>query len=211
MTKKLLVFGGSGHAKDVIAAARVMGYERFGIVTTDGTSHIEGLSAVAEADFKPDQYADWDCIAAIGNNDHRKRFYEQYAAKINFVSIISKEASISESATIGPGTYIGAFAYIGPDAVVGDACIVNTHSIVGHDAKISDFTHVGPRVCLSGHVELGKNVFIGAGASFNNGSYDAPLCVPDGVHIGMGCQITESIRHQNVRLIPKPNYILMQR
>lgn len=207
MANKLLVFGGSGHAKDVISAAQSVGYERFEIVTTDGSSSISALAAVKEADFDPAHYQDWQCIAAIGNNDHRRRFYEQYAPVMRFVSIISPQASISPSAKVGLGTFVGAFAYVGPDAEVGNACIVNTHSIVGHDARISDFTHIGPRVCLSGHVELGTGVFVGAGANFNNGSYDQPLCVPDGVHIGMGCQITESIRQQGIRLIPKPNYI----
>lgn len=207
MANKLLVFGGSGHAKDVISTAQSLGYECFEVVTSNGTSNIPGLEAVKESDFDPVNYAGWDCIAAIGNNDHRKRFYEQYAEALNFVSIISPEASISSSSRMGSGTFIGAFAYVGPDSTIGDACIVNTHSIVGHDAKISDFTHIGPRVCLSGHVELGKSVFVGAGACFNNGSYEEPLIVPDEVHIGMGCQITESVRHSGIRLIPKPNYI----
>lgn len=207
MANKLLVFGGSGHAKDVISAAQSLGYERFEVVTTDGSSNISALTAVKENNFDPAKYLDWHCIAAIGNNDHRRRFYEQYSEEMNFVSIISPEAFISESATIGLGTFIGAFAYIGPDAEVGNACIVNTHTILGHDASISDFTHVGPGVCLSGHVELGKSVFVGAGAIFNNGSYDQPLRVPDRVHVGMGCQVTDSIQHEGIRLIPKPNYI----
>jgi sugar O-acyltransferase (sialic acid O-acetyltransferase NeuD family) len=207
MSKKLLVFGGSGHAKDVISAAESLGYERFAVVTTDGSSNIDALSAVKEADFRPADYRGWHGIAAIGNNEHRQRFYEKYSADLEFVSILSPAAAIASSAVIGSGSYIGAFAYVGPDAVIGRACIVNTHSIVGHDAKVGDFTHVGPRVCLSGHVELGKKVFIGAGANFNNGSFETPLRVPDGVNVGMGCQVTESIRHENIRLIPKPNYI----
>ncbi len=207
MADKLLVFGASGHAKDVLLAAQSMGYKRFELVTTDGTSSIAGLGAKQEADFDPEHYADWDCIAAIGNNEHRQRFFEQYSPVMRFVSILSDQASIAPSAEIAPGTFIGAFAYIGPDARIGNACIVNTHSIVGHDARIGNFTHVGPAVCLSGHVELGERVFVGAGANFNNGCYKRPLTVPDAVHIGMGCHITESIRHSGIRLIPKPNYI----
>ncbi|MFO8026438.1 MAG: acetyltransferase [Opitutales bacterium] len=206
MAKQLLVFGGSGHAKDIILAAQAMGYERFELITTDGSSNITGLSATKEADFDPVRYADWDCIAAIGNNEHRRRFFQQYSPSLHFVSIVSPEASVAPCSSIGAGSYVGAFAYVGPDAAIGEACIVNTHSIVGHDAKIGDFTHVGPKVCLSGHVELGKRVFVGAGANFNNGSNEQPLKVPDAVHIGMGCQITESVRHEGIQLVPKPNY-----
>lgn len=207
MAKQLLVFGGSGHAKDVIFTAQSIGYERFAVVTTDGSSNIPGLVATQESAFDPDRYGDWDCIAAIGRNEHRRRFFEQYSAALRFVSVISPEALVASSSSVGPGSFVGAFAYVGPDVEIGAACIVNTHSIVGHDARIGDFTHLGPRVCVSGHVELGERVFVGAGASFNNGSYDQPLRVPDEVHIGMGCQIVESIRHSGIRLIPKPNYI----
>lgn len=207
MASKLIVFGGSGHAKDVIFAAQSLGYERFEVVTTDGSSNIAGHDAVKECDFDPRDYADWDCVAAIGNNRHRQRFFQQYAPALRFVSIISPQAVLASSATVGDGTFIGAFAYIGPDAVIGQACIVNTHSIVGHDARIGDFSHVGPKACLSGHVELGERVFVGAGASFNNGSHAQALRVADEVHVGMGCLVTASIRHPGIRLIPKPNYI----
>lgn len=207
MVKNLIIFGGSGHAKDVMFAAELMGYEHIELVTSDGSSQIAGLAAIKESDFDPIHYADWHCIAAIGRNDHRLRFFQQYAPLMQFASIVSPTATIAKSAKIGPGSFIGAFAYIGPNAIIGDACIINTHTIVGHDARIGNFTHVGPKVCLSGHVELGARVFVGVGASFNNGSPDQPLKVADDVHIGMGCQITESIRHPGIRLIPKPNYI----
>ncbi|MFU8848693.1 MAG: hypothetical protein ACNA77_08245 [Opitutales bacterium] len=210
MTKKLIIFGASGHAKDVILAAQLMGYESFKLVTTDGRSQIAGLDAIKEADFDPLSYPEWDCFAAIGRNDHRQRFFRQYAPRMHFVSIVSPTASVPTSAKIGTGTFIGAFAYIGPNVVIGEACIVNTQTIVGHDARIGDFTHVGPKVCLSGHVELGERVFVGVGANFNNGSHDLPLTVADEVHIGMGCQITESIKLPGIRLIPKPNYIATQ-
>ncbi len=206
MGKKLLIFGGSGHAKDVIHIAKSIGYQEFEIVTTNGSCEINAHTAVKEAEFNPANYENWDFFAAIGNNAHRQRFLEQYAT-LNFVNIISPTAEISDSARIGRGCYVGAFAYIAPDTTLGDGSILNSHSILGHDSSIGDYSQIGPRACVSGHVEIGQKVFIGAGALFNNGSPTEPLVIPNHVSIGMGCHITASIKHEGLQLIPKPNYI----
>ncbi|MGB0258865.1 MAG: hypothetical protein ACPGES_09455 [Coraliomargarita sp.] len=206
MGTKLLIFGGSGHAKDVIHIAKTVGYEQFEIVTTNGSCEVNGYTAVKESAFDPSNYEGWDFFAAIGNNSHRQRFLEQYSA-LNFVNIISPTAEISESVDIGRGCYIGAFAYIGPDTTLADGSIINTHSILGHDSQLGAYSQIGPRVCVSGHVEIGKSVFIGAGALFNNGSPAEPIIIPDHVNIGMGCHVTASVKHEGLQLIPKPNHI----
>lgn len=205
MIKKLLVFGSSGHAKDVIAGAQAIGYREFQLISTDGSSAIHGLEALRESDFDPARFSDWDCIVAIGNDGHRRRFHEDYP-HLNFTRIIAPSAIVCDSARLGKGSFIGAFAYIGPDARLGEGCIVNSHTIVGHDSRIGDFSQVGPRVCLSGHVEIGQRVFVGAGAVFNNGSRDRPLQIADDVSVGMGCLVTHSVSTPGVRLIPKVNY-----
>lgn len=209
MSKKLLIFGGSGHAKDVISIARSMGYDAFEFVTTNGSCEVGDYSAIKETAFNPDAYKGAESFVAIGNNAHRKRFIEQYK-QLNFISIISSSAEISDSATIGDGCYIGAQTYIGPDVKVGTGCIINTHGIVGHDSVVGNYSQIGPQVCVSGHVEIGESVFVGAGALFNNGSAQAPVIIPDDVHIGMGCHITASLKHKGVRIIPKPNYVAIK-
>ncbi len=204
--KKLLIFGASGHAKDILDAAISIGYEEFTLVTTDGSSDIADRDTLKESDFAPSDYADWDCIVAIGNITRRKHFYSSYAC-LRQVSIVSPSAVVSESAKIGSGCYIGAFAYIGPNSTLGQACIVNTHSIIGHDSKVGAYSQIGPKVCIPGNVIVGECVFIGAGAIFNNGSKESPLLVPDFVEIGMGCHITNSIKNRGLKIIPKPNHI----
>ncbi|MFP4261317.1 MAG: hypothetical protein ACLFS1_09585 [Opitutales bacterium] len=205
MVEKLLVFGSSGHAKDVIACARILGYREFQLVSTDGSSVVPGMKALCESDFDPDSFSAWDCIVAIGNNDHRRRFHKDYPG-LNFTRIVAPSAVVCETASLGKGTFIGAFAYVGPDAQLGEACIVNTQSIVGHDSRIGDFSQIGPRVCLSGHVEIGNRVFVGAGAVFNNGTGERPLRVADDVSIGMGCLVTHSVSSPGLRLVPKVNH-----
>ena len=206
---KLLVFGGSGHAKDVLDVAKTIGYRQISIVTSDGSCDITGFTAIKEAMCAPEDFANWDCFVAIGNNTHRKRLLTAYST-LRFVSIISPSAEVSDSANIADGCFIGTHAYIGPDSTLGRGCIVNTHSIVGHDSTIGVFSHVGPKVCIAGNVTIAENVFIGAGATLNNGSPDEPLTIPKDVYIGMGCNITHSIKHEGIRIIPKPNYVAVK-
>lgn len=49
---------------------------------------------------------------------------------------------------------------------------------------------------ISAEASIAKTARIGLGTFIGAFAY-----------IGMGCQITESIHHQGIRLIPKPNYI----
>ncbi|MEC8333085.1 MAG: acetyltransferase [Verrucomicrobiota bacterium] len=204
--RKLILFGASGHAMDVLDAASLIGYEEFILVTTDGSSDIIGKEALKETDFDPSVYTDWDCIVAIGNIAHRKYFFSKYA-RMRQVSIISPSAVVSRSASIGSGCYVGAFAYIGPNSVLSEACIVNTHTTIGHDSTIGAYSQIGPKVCIPGNVSIGESVFVGAGVVFNNGSKDSPLLIPDFTEIGMGCLITNSIKHRGLKMIPKPNHI----
>jgi sugar O-acyltransferase (sialic acid O-acetyltransferase NeuD family) len=210
MSTKILIFGGSGHAKDLMSVAIENGYQSFEIVTTDGSSKIDDIRVTAEAHFAPENYRDWDAIVAIGDNAVRKRLFEKFSSELCFVNLVAPSATVSPSAVIGRACYIGPFCFIAPDARIGDACIVNAHSIVGHDAKIGSFSHISPQVCISGHVELGDEVFVGAGAKFNNGSYAKPLTIADRVHIGMGCSVTRSIKTVGAQLIPKPNYLAIK-
>ena len=209
MSNKLLIFGGSGHAKDVHSTALSIGYNTFEFVTSDGTCALPDYDTKIESEFDATPYLDWDCIVAIGNNEHRRRIQEQYSA-LHFANVVSETAIISPGAQLGTGTFVGTFAYIGPDAKVGDGVIINTHSVVGHDVEIGNFSHICPRVCLAGHVSLAEGCFVGAGALFNNGSAAQPLTVPLDTHIGMGCIVTHSIKHAKTRLIPKPNSIAVQ-
>jgi sugar O-acyltransferase (sialic acid O-acetyltransferase NeuD family) len=168
------------------------------------------VKVTPEARLVPGNYRDWDAIVAIGNNADRKRLFEKFSPDLRFINLLAPTAMVAPSATIGRGCYIGPFCFIAPDARIGDACIVNAHSIVGHDAKVGAFSHISPQVCLSGHVELGEEVFVGAGVKFNNGSYSKPLKVADKVHIGMGCSVTRSIKTEGAKLIPKPNYLAIK-
>ena len=204
--RKLLLFGASGHAKDVLDAASLVGYEEFTLVTSDGSSDIINKDALKETEFDPSNYMDWDCIVAIGNIADRKFYFSKYA-RMRQVSIISPSAVVSRSASIGSGCYVGAYTYIGPNSVLSEACIVNTHTTIGHDSTIGAYSQIGPKVCIPGNVSIGKSVFVGAGVVFNNGSKDSPLLVPDFTEIGMGCHITSSIKHRGLKMIPKPNHI----
>lgn len=209
MPSKLLIFGGSGHAKDVLDAAKAIGYEKFQFVTTDGSCDVAGYTAIKEADLDLSAFSDWPCIVAIGNNDHRRRIQETYS-ELQFTTIISPTAFVSTCAEIGPGSYIGTFCHIGPDTKIEKGTIINTHTTIGHDVEIGNYTHICPQVSVAGNVGIGQQVYIGSGVTINNGLPGAPLTVADKVNVGMGSIITHSLKTSGCRVVPKPNFVAVR-
>ena len=147
--RKLLLFGASGHAKDVLDAASLVGYEEFTLVTSDGSSDIINKDALKETEFDPSNYMDWDCIVAIGNIADRKFYFSKYA-RMRQVSIISPSAVVSRSASIGSGCYVGAYTYIGPNSVItpnlkfGNNSKISSNSVLNKDVKNNVLAHGNP-------------------------------------------------------------------
>lgn len=160
---RLLVIGAGGHAKVVIDAARLSGWDVIGVVgRPDDDTSILGLT-VSHA---PDDL-DADCfIVAIGRNDVRARYYDEYrAAGYTPATVIHPTAIVSPTADIGCGTFIGAGAIVNVDAFVGENVILNTACVVDHDCFIGDHSLIGPTASLCGEVTVGMGVMFGAGAN----------------------------------------------
>ena len=64
---------------------------------------------------------------------------------------------------------------------------------VGHNVIIEEFSTLSPGVCVSGHVHIGRNVFVGTGATIINGTEDAPLIIGDGPIIAAGACVIRSV------------------
>lgn len=79
-------------------------------------------------------------------------------------SVVSPQASVSPTAYMGEGCQLLPMAVLGAKAVLGRACILNHGAVVDHECLLADGVHVAPRATLCGQVQVGEDVFIGAGA-----------------------------------------------
>ncbi len=176
-TKKLYVFGASGHGK-VVAELVKSTHSRIEALIDDApkTSSTGEIPILNTKELVPPQ-SDVAMIIAIGNNAIRKEISFRFS-DYNFFTSIHKTAFISPSATVGLGTVVMIHAIINSDAKIGNHVIINTAAIIEHECNIEDFVHISPKVTLSGNVSIGLGSHIGSGA-----------IVIQGVRIGKWCTI----------------------
>jgi sugar O-acyltransferase (sialic acid O-acetyltransferase NeuD family) len=162
--RDVILFGGGGHAKVIVAALRQAGRRVTAIydddVTKTGTS-VAGVPVVGPTSSAP---CDVPAVIAIGDNAARKRVAAQDTGR-PWATVIHPRAEVDPSASIGPGSVIFAGAVVQADAVVGPHSIVNTGATIDHDCAVSDFAHIGPGVHLAGGVHVGHGTFLGIGSA----------------------------------------------
>ncbi len=78
---------------------------------------------------------------------------------------------ISKSAKIGQNVKIWHFAYVGDDTEIGDNVMIGSLSHVDYKVKIGENTRIEGSVYIPPLTIIGKNVFIGPGATFTNDPY----------------------------------------
>ena len=126
-------------------------------------------------------------IIGIGNNNVRKKIFEQYK-DLNWCKLIHPKAIISNTANIKSGTVICAGAIVQPYVEIGSHCIINTNSNIDHQSNISNFVSVCPGVTICGNVNIGTLSFIGA-----NSTIIQNLNIGSNTIIGAGSVIIKAV------------------
>lgn len=214
--EKFLIWGAKGHAKVLDEIIRLNGDEVIALVDKDSSliSPITNLAVINGYQG----YINWvkeiknsgkefkvSAIAAIGGDRGQDRIdYLKMFQLDGFrtPSLIHPKSHISDTAVIGENTHICAFAFIGAGASIGNACIVNTKSSADHESILNDGVHLAPNVTLCGCVTVGKNVFIGAGATILPN-----LTIGDNSTIGAGSVVTRDVP-ENVLVYGNPAKII---
>lgn len=172
MSRDLTVIGGGGHAKVVIATARLCGWH-VAAVFDDDLAKAGGDILGAPIRGATDEATRVGCPAVIAVGSNRQR--EELAARLalEWVVLIHPSATVHESVEVGAGTVIFAGAVVQPEARIDEHAIVNTGATVDHDCRIEAFAHIGPGVHLAGDVTVSRGALVGIGA-----------CAVPGVKIG---------------------------
>lgn len=171
-TKKVYLYGASGHAKVVKDIARLTGVSVPCMIDDNEDVHmLDGVSVVHSSEgLSP-------MIVTIGDCQIRRRVVEKLGSR-EYLTLVHPRAILAETVSLGRGTVVMAGAIINPCATVGNHCIINTGASVDHDCVIHDFVHIAPHCTLCGNVEVGEGTWVGAGTT-----------VIQGVRIGKNCFI----------------------
>ena len=167
----IVLYGGGGHARVVLAAARAAKAPVKAIYADDADSASTFAEKHRLAVLPPAALSEPGRLfhIAIGENGVRRAIATRHATLPWCPPIIHPTAIFSGDFEIGVGSFIGAAAIVQPGARIGRHVIVNTGAIVEHDCVIGDYCHIGPGAILSGDVVLGDGVLIGAGATVLKG------------------------------------------
>ncbi|MBR8461709.1 acetyltransferase [Campylobacter sp. faydin G-140] len=166
-TKRIYIYGASGHGLVVADIARACGYDE--IVFLDDAKKIK---------FKPN-LPKADIIIAVGANTTREILAKKVVASgFNLVSLMHPSAVISQSAVIERGVVVMPNAVINAKALIKQGAIINSAAIIEHECLIGEFAHISPNATLAGAVKVGDFTHIGIGA-----------CIIQNISIGNSCVI----------------------
>ncbi len=164
--KDLVIYGAGGLGREILSLimrdyANVWKVIGFIDDAQNSTETVDGLS-VYKKDFL--QSRSLAVVIAIGDPLIKAKVWEDLLQNTNltFPNIISRKACIDTNAHIGQGNIITDFCWISTNTIIEDGVLINVATTVGHDAKVGSYTSIMPQCAISGHVEIGCRVLIGA-------------------------------------------------
>ena len=176
-TKKIYIYGASGHGLVVADIARNNGYDE--IVFLDDASEFKFCPELEKADI----------IIAIGQNKTREMISKRVeAAGFEIVNLIHKSAVVSESAVIEKGVVVMPNAVINAKVRIKEGAIINSGAVIEHECDIGKFAHISPNAALAGNVSVGEFTHIGIGSSIIQGISIGSSCI-----IGAGSVVVRDI------------------
>ncbi len=157
--KNAYIIGASGHGH-VIASIIIKKYERiFFIDVIQKTPEIISQAFFFDAIEK---YKSDDVFIGIGNNEIRKKIYNQLnLLGITPANCIAENSFVAHDAVIGNGVVICPGCVIGSKAVIGNNTIINTLSSVDHDCILGNHSQITAGVTIGGTNKIGSNCFFG--------------------------------------------------
>ncbi len=195
--KLLYIFGAGGHGRELAwLTSQIWGSKVALCFVVDdafvGNRKVDDISVRPLSSAEPS--TDSRFIVALGQGAARRRA----AAKCDALgllptALIHPRVEMSARTRVAGGAVICAGSILTTNVSIGEHVHVNIGCTISHDVAIGDFSTLSPGVHISGHVHVGRDVFIGTGASIINGSAAEPLVIGDGAVIAAGACVTRSV------------------
>lgn len=174
MKTKALILGCGGHAHVVAAMLELRSISVSGFVDSSYQGEAEKIYKDLSLLDVPENLADYmddetDLYLATGDNQSRKKYFEQCCNNYSMPSLVHLTALVEDSVQIGDASQVCLGAKIAVEVTIGRAVLVNTGTIIDHETKIGDFCHVAPGAILAGKVNVEEQCFIGMGSKIDQG------------------------------------------
>lgn len=134
------------------------------------------ISSVVELTQRSTRFA---AVIAVGSPPVRRSIAAIFAnTPAYFPNLVHPDATIGREVHLREGAVVAAGARLSTNIVVGRHVQVDQNVTVGHDSRLGHFARLNPHACISGDVDVGDGVLVGANA-----------CVLPGLQIGAGAVI----------------------
>lgn len=191
----IVVLGGGGHAKVVIAILKQSGHLVLGYTDQENRGAILsvpylGTDAVLNGLLR--DHPRCRAVVGVGKVDlspRRATLQEDVGALgFEFPAIVASHAVVNEDVRLGAGTVLMDGVVVNSGTEIGRAGILNTNSTVDHDCRIGHNVHIAPGATLSGGVAIGDNCVIGTGSSIIQGLTVCADCI-----VGAGATVVKDL------------------
>lgn len=183
--RRVLLLGGSGHARVVADAIASLGETSILGFVADREEHVSAACPVLGTDDELPAlhkvHGPFDLMLAIGSGALRRRIADKIAAMrlaLDYMTVVHPRANLAGSVRLGAGTFVAIGATLGVNAACGRHVLINTNASVDHDCVLGDYVSIAPNAALGGSVVVGEAAMVGIGAT-----------VIQGIRIGAGAMV----------------------
>lgn len=184
MTRRLLLVGAGGLARETAAAALEAGHEVVGYLDEDPSragSDLAGRPVLGGLDALT-RYDDAWLVLCPGRGTARAALAARLLARgvtaSRFATVVHPAAAVAAGCRIGAGSIVLAGVVMTASVQVGTHVVVMPNVTLPHDVVAGDFATICSGVQLGGSVQVGSTAYVGMGA-----------CVREDLRIGAGALV----------------------
>lgn len=158
----LLIIGAGGHGQCCMSIAERMNiFDKISFLDDDERYELSDVvvGKIEDLDKLTHEYD--SVFVAIGNNEVRKKLYDQarllgYKLPI----LIDPHASVSKYCYIGEGSVIFPCAVLETNCHVSKGCIISSNTTINREAYISDYVSIHSNSVIRKRVHIGESTLI---------------------------------------------------
>lgn len=139
----LLIIGAGSFSPEVEELAHLLGYNDIAFLDDNPSTAYCTPVIGTTADIESFRTQFDTAIVAVGNNNHRMKYYEELKRCGYIIPVlIHPTAYVSPTAEIAPGCIIRAKAVVSRDVKIGEATILNVGALIDHHVEIGYGCHI---------------------------------------------------------------------
>ena len=192
----LLLLGGGGLAREVLAAVRLLPekWTPIGALDDDPNRHgacLDGIRVLGALGLVR-EFADAAVVACVANA-HRPTARLGVVRRLNlpedhWATVVHPAACVAEGSILGPGTVLLAGVVVTAPLRIGSHVVAMPQVLLTHDDQIADGATFAGGASLGGTVNIGECAYLGQGSLIREG-----LAIGAGATIGMGSVVLQDV------------------